>query len=46
MRRDSATWLNGYDEAVELDQTRMPDGGIYHGHHGLRESYGRSRGRG
>ena len=30
-----------YDAAVELDQTRMPDGGIYHGHHGLREFYGR-----
>jgi hypothetical protein len=30
MRRDCATALTGYDEAVELDQTRMPDGGVYH----------------
>jgi ketosteroid isomerase-like protein len=41
MRRDWATALTGYDEAVELDQTRMPDGGVYHGHHGMREFYGR-----
>jgi SnoaL-like domain len=24
-----------------LDQTRMPDGGVYHGHRGVREFYSR-----
>ncbi len=38
---DWRTALNGYDEAVELDQSRMPDGGIYHGHQGMREFYAR-----
>jgi ketosteroid isomerase-like protein len=41
MRQDWATALNGYDDAVELDQRRMPDGGIYHGHRGMREFYAR-----
>jgi uncharacterized protein len=38
---DWTTALNGYDEAVELDQSRMPDGGLYHGHQGMREFYRR-----
>jgi ketosteroid isomerase-like protein len=28
-----------YDEAVVLDQRRMPDGGIYYGHEGVRDFY-------
>ena len=38
---DWRTALNGYDEAVEFDQSGVPDGGIYHGHDGMREFYGR-----
>jgi ketosteroid isomerase-like protein len=30
-----------YDDAVELDQSRMPDGGVYHGRDGMREFYRR-----
>jgi ketosteroid isomerase-like protein len=41
MRQDWATALNGYDEAVELDQSRMPGGGVYHGHEGMRRFYAR-----
>jgi ketosteroid isomerase-like protein len=40
-RQDWATALSGYDEAVELDQSRMPGGGIYHGHDGMRKFYRR-----
>jgi ketosteroid isomerase-like protein len=40
-REDWDTALSGYDEAVELDQTRMPDGGTYHGHDGMRDFYRR-----
>jgi ketosteroid isomerase-like protein len=28
-----------YDEAVVLDQSRMPGGGIYYGHEGVRDFY-------
>jgi ketosteroid isomerase-like protein len=38
---DWTTALNGYDESIELDQSRMPGGGIYHGHRGMREFYER-----
>ena len=41
MRQDWDKALDGYNEAVELDQSRMPDGGIYHGHDGMREFYAR-----
>ena len=41
MRQDWATALDGYDEAVELDQSRMPGGGVYHGHDGMNAFYAR-----
>jgi uncharacterized protein len=31
--------LAEYDEAVVLDMSRMPDGGIYHGREGVRDFY-------
>jgi ketosteroid isomerase-like protein len=40
-RGDWQAALSGYDPGVVLDQTRMPDGGIYHGHDGVREFYRR-----
>jgi ketosteroid isomerase-like protein len=40
-RGDWEAALSGYDEGVVLDQSRMPDGGVYHGHEGVREFYGR-----
>ena len=36
---DGAT--RDYDHGVILDQSRMPGGGVYHGHEGVREFYGR-----
>ena len=40
------TAIGGYDEAVVLDQSRMPGGGIYYGHQGVRDFYvGRRLGR-
>ena len=38
-REDWETALSCYDEAVELDQTRMPDGGTYTGIEGVRQFY-------
>ena len=40
-RGDWTAALSCYDEAVVLDQSRMPDAGVYHGHEGVREFYGR-----
>jgi ketosteroid isomerase-like protein len=40
-RGDWESAMSGYDQAVVLDQSRMPDGGVYHGHDGVREFYGR-----
>ena len=39
-RGDWDTAMSSYDEAVVLDQSRMPDGGVYQGHAGVREFYG------
>ncbi len=39
-RADWEEAMSGYDPAVVLDQSRMPDGGVYHGHDGVREFYG------
>jgi hypothetical protein len=36
MRRDWDAAMSAYDEGVVLDQTRLPDGGVYHGHEGVR----------
>jgi ketosteroid isomerase-like protein len=41
MQRDWPTALDCYDDAVELDQTRMPGGGVYHGHDGMNAFYAR-----
>jgi ketosteroid isomerase-like protein len=38
-RGDWAAAMAEYDEAVVLDQSRMPGGGIYHGHEGVRDFY-------
>src|SRR5881227_1556735 len=38
-RGDWDTALGAYDPEVELDQRRMPDGGIYHGPDGVPEFY-------
>jgi ketosteroid isomerase-like protein len=38
-RGDWDAVMAGYDEAVVLDQSRMPGGGIYHGHKGVRDFY-------
>jgi ketosteroid isomerase-like protein len=40
-RADWDLAMSGYDPEVVLDQSRMPDGGIYHGHAGVREFYAR-----
>jgi ketosteroid isomerase-like protein len=40
-REDWDTVLAAFDPEVELDQQRMPDGGIYRGPAGVREFYGR-----
>ena len=39
-RGDWDAALSAYDPAVELDHTRMPDGGMYHGPEGVRKFYG------
>ena len=39
-RADWDAAMSGYDPAVVLDQSRMPGGGVYHGHDGVREFYG------
>jgi hypothetical protein len=41
MQRDWPTALDCYDDAVELDQTRMPGGGVYHGHDRMNAFYAR-----
>jgi ketosteroid isomerase-like protein len=38
-RGDSDTAMEAFDPAVELDQTRFPDGGTYRGRDGVREFY-------
>jgi ketosteroid isomerase-like protein len=38
-RGDWETALAAYDADAELDQSRMPDGGIYRGPHGVRDFY-------
>jgi hypothetical protein len=38
-RGDSDTAMEAFDPAVELDQTRFPDGGTYKGRDGVREFY-------
>jgi ketosteroid isomerase-like protein len=38
-RGDWDAALAHYDQAVVLDMSRMPDGGIYHGHEGVRDFY-------
>jgi ketosteroid isomerase-like protein len=38
-RGDWAVALSVYAETVVLDQTRMPDGGVYHGRAGVREFF-------
>jgi len=38
-RGDWETALSGYAAAAVLDQTRMPDGGVYHGRAGVRDFY-------
>ena len=38
-RGDSDTAIEAFDLAVELDQTRFPDGGTYRGRDGVREFY-------
>ena len=40
-RGDWAAAISRYDETVELDTSRMPDGGVYHGHEGLQEFFAR-----
>jgi ketosteroid isomerase-like protein len=40
-RGDWDAAMRDYDQAVILDQRRMPGGGVYHGHEGVREFYGR-----
>ena len=40
-RGDWGAALRDYDQGVILDQSRMPGGGVYRGHEGLREFYGR-----
>src|SRR5215207_9231761 len=40
-RGDWEAALRDYDQGVILDQSRMPGGGVYRGHEGLREFYGR-----
>jgi ketosteroid isomerase-like protein len=40
MRRDWDAAMAAYDEGVVLDQTRLPDGGVYHGHEGVRAFFG------
>jgi hypothetical protein len=46
MRQDWATALGGFDESVELHQSRMPGGGVFHGHDGMSAFYARGSGRG
>jgi ketosteroid isomerase-like protein len=36
---DRLAALDAYDAAVQLDQTRMPAGGMYHGREGVRAFY-------
>ena len=38
-RGDSDTVMEAFDPAVELDQTRFPDGGTYRGRDGVSEFY-------
>jgi ketosteroid isomerase-like protein len=38
-RGDWEAAIAEYDEGVVLDQSRMPDGGIYSGHRGVRDFY-------
>jgi ketosteroid isomerase-like protein len=40
-RQEWATALDGYDEAAELDQSRMPGGGVYHGREEINRFYAR-----
>jgi uncharacterized protein len=40
-RGDWDAAIEDYDQDVILDQSRMPGGGVYRGHEGLREFYGR-----
>ena len=40
-RGDWEAALSAYDDGVVLDQSRMPGGGVYHGHAGVREFYRR-----
>jgi ketosteroid isomerase-like protein len=40
-RGDWETAMSFYEETVELDQSRMPDGGIYNGLEGVRRFFGR-----
>jgi ketosteroid isomerase-like protein len=40
-RGDWKAAMTGYDPAVVLDQSRVPGGGVYHGHEGVREFYAR-----